>query len=392
MVVRLSTFPIDVKTTLAAPGPIGSTTPAAITATTVTAGSSIVSNAGTGVDGFRYGMPLGVAAFNCNAPSGYSNFLFQFAINGTYLVWGDCSGNFNATSGTFTGALKSTTLTLTASQAAATVLAAPSGEAGAPTFRQLASVDITQAGSILTSGASVTMTAASTTLIVRKTTGSATAVTLPASPLLWQTYVIKDGKGDAATNPITITPSSGSIDGASSVVLSIAYGAVNLEYDGTTWNVVFITLAKATAGGIIASSAYSPSAYPTYNAPGTAPATNVIDATNLVITFTAPASGIVLIRFSVYLAGGSGAPAVFFAMRDTVAAADVSGSLERVTGSTTAIRVQYVFKATGLTSGASYTWAPSYATNVGTANSVNLFVGGTGATGYGPATIEVVAD
>ncbi len=94
-------------------------------------------------------------------------------------------------------------------------------------------------GQIFSSGASVTMLAASSALIVRKgSSGSATAVTLPSSPVPFQLYSVKDGQGDAATNPITITPSSGSIEGQTSFVISYAYQTMTFLHDGSAWNVI----------------------------------------------------------------------------------------------------------------------------------------------------------
>jgi hypothetical protein len=73
-------------------------------------------------------------------------------------------------------------------------------------------------------------------IVIDKITGSATAVNLPATPNTGQVLIIKDGKGDAATNNITITPAAGTIDGATSVVLSTAYAVSRLVYNGTQWN------------------------------------------------------------------------------------------------------------------------------------------------------------
>jgi hypothetical protein len=86
-------------------------------------------------------------------------------------------------------------------------------------------------------------------IVVNKATPAATAVELPAA-VNWPncpsttsnacpTYTIKDGAGNAATYPITITTADGkTIDGAASDVLSAAYSSVSLTYNGTQWNVV----------------------------------------------------------------------------------------------------------------------------------------------------------
>jgi hypothetical protein len=83
-----------------------------------------------------------------------------------------------------------------------------------------------------------------TVVIVRKTSGAATAVTLPTvsgAKDNGRTVVVKDGKGDAGTNNITIAdPGSATIDGAASLVISANYGKATLCYDGagSKWNVI----------------------------------------------------------------------------------------------------------------------------------------------------------
>lgn len=93
---------------------------------------------------------------------------------------------------------------------------------------------------ILTSGASTTMSAAiDYLLVVRKSVGSATTVNLEPG-----VFEIKDGKGDAATNPITVqaaadvSPGNGLIDGASTYVISTDRGSARFAYDGTGFNVL----------------------------------------------------------------------------------------------------------------------------------------------------------
>lgn len=95
-------------------------------------------------------------------------------------------------------------------------------------------VTVVPTGQVFTSGASVTMS--TTILVINKGTGSATAVTLPATPIVWtQTYTVKDGKGDCATNNITVTPSSGTIDNQASFVMSTGGLSIDLTFDGTNW-------------------------------------------------------------------------------------------------------------------------------------------------------------
>ena len=77
-------------------------------------------------------------------------------------------------------------------------------------------------------------------VVVKKDSGAATTVTLPATLMTGQTVIVKDGKGDAATNNITIQPdgvTATTIDGASTYVINANYGAVALTWNGTEWGV-----------------------------------------------------------------------------------------------------------------------------------------------------------
>lgn len=117
---------------------------------------------------------------------------------------------------------------------------------------------------VYTGSSTITMTNEGI-VVVNKTVGAATAVTLPSTPATGDHRIIKDGKGDAATNNITITPASGNIDGAATYVISENYGGVILEYNGTEWGVVGQTnsvsaaelafLNGVTAGTVTASKA-----------------------------------------------------------------------------------------------------------------------------------------
>lgn len=75
-------------------------------------------------------------------------------------------------------------------------------------------------------------------IVVNLTTPGAVAVNLPATPATGLTYIIKDGKGDAAANNITITPAAGNIDGAATLVIAANFGRAMLTYNGTEWNVI----------------------------------------------------------------------------------------------------------------------------------------------------------
>jgi hypothetical protein len=89
---------------------------------------------------------------------------------------------------------------------------------------------------VFTGTGAVTMAAGQKVVVVNKASGAATAVTLPPSPVVWQVATVKDGKGDAATNNITISPASGNVDGQASVTIKNNYGSMQFIYNGTQWN------------------------------------------------------------------------------------------------------------------------------------------------------------
>ena len=69
------------------------------------------------------------------------------------------------------------------------------------------------------------------------TVAGAVAVALPAG-ITGTVYYLKDGTGDAATNPITITPAAGTIDGAATATINTNYGALTLAYTGAKWEIL----------------------------------------------------------------------------------------------------------------------------------------------------------
>jgi hypothetical protein len=90
---------------------------------------------------------------------------------------------------------------------------------------------------VIAAGA-VTMSATDNVIIVNKTSGAATVLNLVASPTTGREVIIKDGKGDALTNNITVTPAAGNIDGSATFVMNLNRQAVSLIYSGTEWVVV----------------------------------------------------------------------------------------------------------------------------------------------------------
>ncbi len=77
----------------------------------------------------------------------------------------------------------------------------------------------------VTAGATYNSLDTDTRIIVKKTVGSATHVVLLAGAEYGQPILVKDGKGDADVNPITITFSGGQLmDGLATVIINNPYG------------------------------------------------------------------------------------------------------------------------------------------------------------------------
>lgn len=87
----------------------------------------------------------------------------------------------------------------------------------------------------VTAAGAITVTRDDNTIFVNKSVGAATTVNLPAKPIPGRRLFIKDAKGDANVNNITITPASGNIDGSASLVINTAYGYATIAYNGTQW-------------------------------------------------------------------------------------------------------------------------------------------------------------
>jgi hypothetical protein len=91
---------------------------------------------------------------------------------------------------------------------------------------------------VITATGAITIATTDDYVVINKTTGAASAVALYATPTTGSMFCIKDGKGDANANPITITPAAGNIDGAATFVMNQNYQANCFIYNATQWNVL----------------------------------------------------------------------------------------------------------------------------------------------------------
>jgi hypothetical protein len=175
--------------------------------------------------------------------------------SGLAPVNGDCViGSGGAwTAGACAGGAAVSSVTGTSGQIAASpttgsvVLSLPSTITEAITFNGgiiIATNPFTVSGGLIasrrtvTSGSSDTVLATDYLIAIDKTSGSATAESLfaCASGIDGTIYVIKDEKGDAATNNITITPVSGTIEGASTAVINSNGASITIQCDGSKTN------------------------------------------------------------------------------------------------------------------------------------------------------------
>lgn len=108
-----------------------------------------------------------------------------------------------------------------------------------PSFTGLTTIGGGQkiASRVVIAAGAVTVTAADYLVVVNKTSGASTIVNLPAG-VTNTVFIIKDGKGDAASNNITLTPAAGNIDGSGTYVLNTNFSSATIVYNGTQWNII----------------------------------------------------------------------------------------------------------------------------------------------------------
>jgi hypothetical protein len=87
---------------------------------------------------------------------------------------------------------------------------------------------------LVSSGASYSAIGSSV-IWVNKTVASPTAIVLPSTPTQGMQISVKDRKGDASTNPITVNGNGKNIDGASTFLMNFNHQSATLYYGDTEW-------------------------------------------------------------------------------------------------------------------------------------------------------------
>lgn len=93
----------------------------------------------------------------------------------------------------------------------------------------------------ITTAGTVTVLSSDGTIAINQTTGAAINVQLPIYPRKGRRIRIKDEKGDAATNSITVLPNTGdTVNKAASYVISSNNASITFLYnfDTANWMVV----------------------------------------------------------------------------------------------------------------------------------------------------------
>jgi DUF4097 and DUF4098 domain-containing protein YvlB len=96
--------------------------------------------------------------------------------------------------------------------------------------------EVMKVTSVTASGTYVA-TANDCVILVNKTVAGTSTVTLPSGPLQGRMIVVKDARGDATANPVTVSGAQ-TIDGLSSTSLSANYAGITLVFSGVQWCLV----------------------------------------------------------------------------------------------------------------------------------------------------------
>ena len=75
-------------------------------------------------------------------------------------------------------------------------------------------------------------------IFVNKAVSEPTLVTLPLNPKIGRVVIIKDMKGDADSNFISVQMSGGTVDGLPGFTMSNNYQSMTFAFNGNEWNII----------------------------------------------------------------------------------------------------------------------------------------------------------
>ena len=93
------------------------------------------------------------------------------------------------------------------------------------------------AGRVVTAAGAVTMNADDQIVEIAKTTPEDTTVNLPASPVTWKLYTVKDGGFNCAAHNITLVPNAGTIETGTTVVMTRNGQSLSFYWNGANWRI-----------------------------------------------------------------------------------------------------------------------------------------------------------
>ena len=173
---------------------------------------------------------------------GFRTFAATMTVGGTceYCIKDSGTNIWEVGLGTYSAANTLTRTTVYASSNANSAISLP-GNASTTVFITLTANRVrgfvyTNPPRIITVAGTVTVSAYDDLIVINQATGAAISVALEASPAVGVSHRIKDGKGDAATNFITLVPNAGTIDGAPSYVIKVGWYSATVTYSGTEWS------------------------------------------------------------------------------------------------------------------------------------------------------------
>lgn len=92
---------------------------------------------------------------------------------------------------------------------------------------------------IVTASGPIQMLDSDGILFINKSISESTLVTLPLNPkCIGMMVIVKDMKGDADTNFITVQMSGGTLDGLSQFIMSNNYQSMTFAFNGNEWNII----------------------------------------------------------------------------------------------------------------------------------------------------------